>query len=150
MCIMFSVTSLEEIKWIREFYEGTKDCYSMLRIRTMFKNWDNKDDKTDLYLSDLHSAFMREFWDLAPLIDRQIEHSNSYCLYMQMCDGMNVSLSSSPTVGNVDYHLTSRPVYMLAMDGRCYPVPLAQIINEGISKGWKDGYRIVGGDKCTS
>lgn len=155
MCVMFSITSLDEIPWIREFYDETKDCYSMLRIRTMFKNWDNAGDTTDLYLSDLHKAFMKSFEDLTPLISRGIEHSNSYCLYMEMSDGMDVSLSCAPTVQNVDYHLTSRPVYMLAMDGRCYPVPLAQIINEGISKGWKDGYRIEraspeGGDKCIS
>jgi organic radical activating enzyme len=150
MCIMFSIRSIDELKWIREFYEETKNCYSMLRIRTMFKNWGNSTDRSDLYLSDLHAGFMREFGDLTPLISRGIEHSNSYCLYMEMSDGMNVSLSSSPTVHNVDYHLTSRPVYMLAMDGRCYPVPLAQIINEGISKGWKDGYRIEGGTKCIS
>ena len=153
MCIMFSITSLDEIRWIREFYEETKDCYSMLRIRTMFKNWYNAADTTELYLSDLHTAFMRAFEDLTPLISRGLEHSNSYCLYMETSDGMNVSLSSAPTVNNVDYHLTSRPVFMLAMDGRCYPVPLAQIINEGISNGWKDGYRIdrtspEGGSKC--
>jgi hypothetical protein len=160
MCIMFSIRSLDELDWIREFYNETSECYSMLRIRTMFKNWDNAGDKSDLYLSDLHKAFMKSFEDLTPLISRGIEHSNSYCLYMEMSDGMNVSLSAAPTVHNVDYHLTSRPVYMLAMDGRCYPVPLAQIINEGISKGWKDGYRIErptperasseGGDKCTT
>jgi MoaA/NifB/PqqE/SkfB family radical SAM enzyme len=148
MCIMFSIRTLDELDWIREFYEETKECYSMIRIRTMFKNWDNSDDRSDLYLSDLHTAFMQKFWDLTPLISRGVEHSNSYCLYMETSDGMNVSLSAGPTVKNVDYHLTSRPVFMLAMDGRCYPVPLAQIINEGISKGWKDGYRIEGGGKC--
>jgi len=150
MCIMFSIQSLDELRWIREFYEGTKECYSMLRIRTMFKNWNNKGDRSNLFLSDLHRSFMRIFEDLTPLQSREIEHSNAYCLYMKMSDGMNVSLSCAPTVENVDYHLTSRPVFMLAMDGRCYPVPLAQIINEGISKGWKDGYRIEGGTPCTS
>jgi MoaA/NifB/PqqE/SkfB family radical SAM enzyme len=142
MCIMFSVRSLDELAWIREFYDLTKECYSMLRIRTMFRNWNNKGDPSDLFLSDLHDEFMRVFGDLTPIQCREVEHSNSYCLYMRMSDGMDVSLSSAPTVENVDYHLTSRPVFMLAMDGRCYPVPLAQIINEGISKGWKDGFRI--------
>jgi hypothetical protein len=32
---------------------------------------------------------------------------------------------------------------MLANDLRCYPVPLAQIVNEGVSLGWKDGYKII-------
>ena len=57
---------------------------------------------------------------------------------------MNVSLSSAPTVENLDYHLCTRPVLMLARDARCYPVPIAQIINEGISLGWKDGFELKG------
>lgn len=148
MCCMFSITSLDELDFIRDFYNQTKGYYSMLRIRTMFRNWANKDDKNHIYLSDLHKAFMDKFSDLLPIQCRSIEHSNIYCLYMKMDDGMDVSLSSAPTVENVDYHMVSRPVYMLAQDYRCYPVPLAQIINEGISKGWKDGLKIQGGEIC--
>lgn len=147
MCVMFSIQSLDELDWIREFYNHTKHLYTMIRIRTMFRNWGNKDDDKHIYLSDLHKSFMSKFEDLTPTISSKIEQSNMYCLYMDMDKGMNVSLSSAPTVENVDYHMCSRPVYMLAMDGRCYPVPLAQIINEGIAKGWKDGFKL-GGAPC--
>lgn len=147
MCVMFSIQSLDELDYIREFYNSTKHTYTMLRIRTMFGNWENKGaDK--LFLSDLHKAFIEKFADLTPTISENIEKSNMYCLYLTMKDGMQVSLSSAPTVENVDYHACSRPVFMLGMDGRCYPVPLAQIINEGIGKGWKDGFRILGGPSC--
>jgi hypothetical protein len=142
MCVMFSIKTLDELDWIREFYDGYKHLFKMLRIRTMFKNWANKGDDSNLFCSDLHKAFLEKFADLSPVQSRRIEHSNAYCLYLQMADGMNVSLSSAPTVENVDYHLCSRPVYMLAMDGRCYPVPLAQIINEGIGLGYKDGFKL--------
>jgi hypothetical protein len=147
MCVMFSIQSLDELDYIRDFYNETKGLYSMLRIRTMFANWENKGSEK-LFLSDLHKAFLEKFADLTPVVCNDIEQSNMYCLYMVMKDGMNVSLSSAPTVENVDYHVCSRPVYMLAMDGRCYPVPLAQIINEGISRGWKDGFQL-GGATCT-
>ncbi len=142
MCVMFSIQSLDELDWIRNFYNHTKDFYIMLRIRTMFKNWNNKGDKTQLFCSDLHKAFLTKFSDLHPRISREVEHSNAYCLYLKLDDNKYVSLSSAPTVENVDYHLTSRPVYMLAMDGRCYPVPLAQIVNEGIDMGYKDGFEL--------
>lgn len=147
MCVMFSITSLDELDWIREFYNHTKHCYTMIRIRTMFKNWANKDDKNNICSSDLYKAFFDKFSDLTPIQSRRIESSNIYCQYLEMDNGkMNVSLSSAPTVENVDYHLCSRPVYMLAMDGRCYPVPLTQIINEGISLGWKDGFQLQKGE----
>lgn len=142
MCVMFSIQSLDELDWIREFYDKSNHLFKMIRIRTMFKNWNNKGDTNDLCCSDLHKAFMEKFADLSPCAARRLEHSNSYCLYLQMADGMDVSLSSSPTVNNVDYHLCSRPAYMLAMDGRCYPVPIAQIVNEGIRLGWKDGFKL--------
>ena len=149
MCVMFSIQSLDELDYIRDFYNHTKHCYTMLRIRTMFKNWANKGDKTNLYSSDLYKAFMDKFYDLMPIQSRRIESSNIYCQYLTMDSahgGMNVSLSSAPTVENVDYHLCTRPVFMLAMDGRCYPVPLTQIINEGISLGWKDGFKLQKGE----
>lgn len=147
-CVMFSIQSLDEIDYIRDFYDATKHLYTMLRIRTMFRNWANKGDKNHIYLSDLHKAFLAKFGDLNPTQCREVEHSNIYCLYMIMEPGVHVSLSSAPTVENVDYHMCSRPVYMLAMDGRCYPVPLAQIINEGIAAGYKDGFRLKGGTSC--
>lgn len=148
MCVMFSIQSLDELDWIREFYNHTKHCYTMIRIRTMFKNWANKDDKTKLFSSDLHKAFIDKFSDLHPIHSRSIEHSNVYCQYLKMGDGMNVSLSSAPTVDNLDYHQCLRPVFMLAMDDRCYPVPIAQIINEGISNSYKDGSKLQGDKIC--
>jgi len=108
----------------------------------MFKNWANKGYEDNLFCSDLHKAFMWKFKDLNPVQCRMIEHSNAYCLYMIMDGGHHVSLSSSPTVENIDINLCSRPTFMLALDNRCYPVPITQIINEGISLGWKDGFRI--------
>ena len=143
-CVMFSIQSLDELDYIRKFYDQTKHCYTMLRIRTMFKNWANKDDKTNLFSSDLYKAFFEKFSDLMPIESRDIESSNIYCQYLKMDNGMNVSLSSAPTVENLDYHLCTRPVYLLARDARCYPVPIAQIINEGISLGWKDGFELKG------
>ena len=143
MCVMFSIQSLDELDYIRNFYDLTKHCYTMIRIRTMFKNWANKDDKTNLFSSDLYRAFFEKFGDLMPVQSRAIEHSNIYCQYLSLSDGMNVSLSSAPTVANVDYHLCTRPVFLLAMDSRCYPVPIAQIINEGICAGWKDGFKLI-------
>jgi len=148
MCVMFSIRSLDELDWIREFYDHTKHCYIMIRIRTMFKNWANKGDKTNLFLSDLHKAFMEKFGDLMPIQSQVIEKSNMYCLYMQMDKGMHVSLSSAPTVENVDIMACSRPVFMLAMDGKPYPVPIAQIYNEGISNGWLNGFKLAGGSIC--
>lgn len=142
MCVMFSIQSLDELDYIRDFYDKTKHLYTMLRIRTMFRNWKNKNDNNQIYLSELHKAFLDKFGDLIPVQSQMVEKSNIYCLYMQMDEGINVSLSSAPTVENVDYHLTLRPVFMLALDNKCYPVPLAQIINEGIDSGWHNGYQI--------
>ena len=147
MCVMFSITSLDELEWIREFYKHTSKHYQMIRIRTMFRNWANKDDQSErIFLSDLHKHFISAFADLNPCQSNSVEQSNAYCLYLQMDDGMQVSLSSSPTVETLDYHLCSRPVYMLAKDGRCYPVPIAQIVNEGFERGWYSGFPIKTGD----
>lgn len=144
-CAMFSIQSLDELDYIREWYDASKKLYTMLRIRTMFGNWKDKGNKNKLFLSDLHKAFLVKFADLMPKISLNIEKSNIYCLYLEMKDGMQVSLSSAPTVENLDYHQCSRPVYMLAEDGRCYPVPICQIISEGVQAGWKDGYQLKGG-----
>jgi MoaA/NifB/PqqE/SkfB family radical SAM enzyme len=146
MCVMFSIQSLDELDFIRNFYNSTKHLYTMIRIRTMFKNWANKNDKTNLFSSDLYKAFFDKFSDLMPVQSRRIELSNIYCQYLTMDNGMNVSLSSAPTVENVDYHLCTRPVFMLSLDGRAYPVPICQIINEGIDKGWKDGFQLIKGE----
>lgn len=144
MCAMFSIQSIEELKYIKEWYTHTKHCYKMLRIRTMFRNWANKNDTSErIFLSDLHKAFLDVFGDLNPIQSNRVEKSNIYCLYLSMDDDMDVSISCAPTVENVDYHLCSRPVYMLANDLRCYPVPLAQIVNEGFEKGWFHGTKGV-------
>ena len=145
MCAMFSIQSLDELDYIRDWYDATKSMYKMLRIRTMFGNWKNKGGEK-LWLSDLHKAFLWKFSDLMPKISQRTEKSNIYCLYLEMAGGMEVSLSSAPTVENLDYHQCSRPVFMLAEDGKCYPVPICQIVSEGIAAGWKDGYKLKEGE----
>lgn len=140
-CLVFSIQSLDELDFIKAFYDETKHLYHMLRIRTMFCNWKNKGEK-NLYLSELHEAFMDKFGEYTPVQFAGIEQSNIYCLYMMTKEGGHVSLSSAPTVENLDYHICSRPVYMLGPDCRCYPVPICQIISEGIQMGWKDGFRL--------
>lgn len=142
-CLAFSIQSLDELDWIKEFYDRTKHLYHMLRIRTMFHNWKNK-GKKELYLSELHKAFLDKFSKYCPVQSTRIEQSNIYCLYMATNEGRDISLSSGPTVENIDYHACSRPVYMLGPDFRCYPVPIAQLIQQGISEGYKDGYKIGG------
>lgn len=141
-CVMFSIQSLDELDFIKEFYDETKDLYDMLRVRTLFHNWGNGGEKT-MFLSELHRAFLEKFSDYCPVQSTKIEKSNIYCLYMETKEGKCVSLASAPTVENIDCHLTSRPVYMLARDYRLYPVPWAQIVNEGIDLGWKDGFPIA-------
>lgn len=148
-CIMFSIQSLDELDFIRDFYDETRDLYGMLRIRTMFHNWGNKGEKR-LYLSQLHEAFLEKFGDYCPVQSTRIEQSNIYCLYMETKEGRAVSLASAPTVENLDYHICSRPVYMIGLDLRCYPVPICQIVSEGIAAGWKDGFRITEGTTCSS
>jgi MoaA/NifB/PqqE/SkfB family radical SAM enzyme len=146
MCVMFSITSLDEIKWIREFYMHSRNRYKMLRIRTMFGSWENKGDESQkIFLSELHKAFLEEFGDLNPIQSTETEQSNLYCLYLKMDDGMEVSLSSAPTVENVDSHMCGRPVFMLAEDDRCYPVPIALIVNEGLDHGWSNGFKLKDG-----
>jgi MoaA/NifB/PqqE/SkfB family radical SAM enzyme len=152
-CIAFSIQSLDELKFIKNFYDEFKDIAFMWRIRTMFLNWENKQESNDrLYLSDLSREFLSIFADCAPVISNDVEQSNFYCMYMQMDGGRHVSLSSSPTVDNIDYHVCSRPVFMLARDLRCYPVPIAQIVNEGFNNGWYAGHRLYneGGISCGS
>jgi len=140
-CCMFSIQTLDELDYIYDFYTQTRHLYSMLRIRTMFHNWRNK-GKKEIYLSDLYKVFMRKFAEFTPVQSLRVEQSNPYCLYMETKEGRHISLASSPTVENLDYHVCSRPVYMLGPDFRCYPVPICQIVNEGIEKGWKDGFQI--------
>jgi molybdenum cofactor biosynthesis enzyme MoaA len=142
-CMMFSIQSLDELDFIKDFYDETKHLYGMLRIRTMFHNWGNKGEKT-LFLSELHKAFLNKFSEYCPVQSVKSEQSNIYCLYMITKEGREISLASAPTVENLDYHICSRPVYMLGRDYRCYPVPIAQIVSEGIDKGWKDGFQIKG------
>ena len=151
MCVMFSITSLDELDYIREFYSQTKHLYGMIRIRTMFRNWANKGDTSEhIFLSDLHKRFTYKFGDLTPIQTNRVESSNIYCLYLGMDDGMNVSLSSAPSVENLDHHVCTRPVFMLANDGKCYPVPIAQIVNEGYERGWNSGMalKIEGEEIC--
>lgn len=140
-CIMFSIQSLDELDFIKEFYDRTNGLYPMIRIRTMFRNWNAKGIKQELFLSDLYKAFVEKFAEYTPRQSDKYEHSNLYCLYLEM-GGNQVSLSSAPSVDDVDYHQCSRPVFMLARDLRLYPVPLAQIINEGITAGYKDGLKL--------
>lgn len=140
-CVMFSIQSLDELEFIKDFYDRTKHLYGMLRIRTMFHNWNNKSEK-NLFLSDLHSAFLEKFSDYTPVQSDRVEKSTAYGIYMQTRECRDVSLMSAPSVENIDLHLCKRPVYMLAQDLRCYPVPWAMIINEGIKSGWKDGFKI--------
>ena len=146
-CLMFSIESLSELDFIAEFYSRTRGFYPMIRIRTMFRNWKAKGIKKEIFLSDLYKAFLEKFQEYNPMQSEKAERSNLYCLYMKM-DGCEVSLSCAPSVEDVDYHQCSRPVYMLARDLRCYPVPLAQIVNEGISAGWKDGFCLKEGSPC--
>lgn len=144
-CMMFSIQDLSELEFIREFYDEYRHLFSMLRIRTMFHNWKNKGEQ-QIFQSELYEAFMDLFAEkYTPVQSSEIEQSTGYGMYLKTCERRDISLMSAPTVENIDYHLASRPVYMLGNDLRCYPVPISQIISQGISEGWKDGFRIKGG-----
>lgn len=140
-CIQFSISSLDELAWIRQFYNDTKRLYKHLRIRTMYGNWKDKGNKNKLWLSDLYKEFLSEFSDLIPTMAGYPETSNMYSIYMKTQYG-GISLSSAPTVENVDLISAGRPTLSLASDGKCYSVPVAQIVSEGIDKGWYNGFPI--------
>jgi pyruvate-formate lyase-activating enzyme len=138
-CVQFSISSLDELWYIREFFNDTKHLYHHIRIRTMFGNWKDSSDK--IFLSDLHNSFVEIFGDLSPIKTRFPESSNIYSLYFSV--GSNgFSLSSGPTVENVDMLSARRPTHMLALDERYYSFPVAQIVNEGIHKGWYNGFKL--------
>ena len=138
-CMQFSVSDLDELPWIRSFYDDTKQLYRNLRIRTLHGFWKDKSKK--IYLSQLYKAFIENFGDLMPSPDMRLESTNIYSIYMRT-DHCGVSLSSSPTVDNIDLSSCSRPTYGVALDGKFYGFPVAQIISEGIEKGWYNGYKI--------
>lgn len=140
-CIQFSISSLDELPWIRQFYNDTKRLYKHLRIRTMYGNWKNKGDKNKIWLSDLYRAFLQEFGDTVPTVVTYPESSNIYSIYMTNATG-GLSLSSAPTVENIDLMSCSRPTLSFATDGKCYSVPVAQIVSEGIEAGWYNGLRL--------
>jgi hypothetical protein len=138
-CMQFSVSSLDELPWIRNFYNDTKHLYRNLRIRTLHGFW--KDTSEKIYLSNLYNTFMATFGDLMPMFDNSLESTNIYSIYMRE-GGCGISLSSSPTVHNVDLYSCKRPTYGVALDGKYYGFPVAQIISEGIQKGWYNGFKI--------
>ena len=138
-CIQFSIQDLDELDWIRSFYDMTKHLYRNIRIRTMYGFWNDKSPK--IYLSQLHRRFMEVFGDLTPVQGDTIESSNLYSIYMRD-EHCGISLSSAPTVHNVDTRVAQRPTYAYAQDGKFYSFPVAQIINEGIQKGWYGGFKI--------
>lgn len=140
-CVQFSIGSLDEIAWIRSFYNDTKHLYNHLRIRSLHGFW--KDDSEKIYLSQLYQGFKEHFGDLMPMLAADIEVSNLYSIYMRTGYG-GISLSSAPTVANVDLLNARRPTLAYAVDGKYYSFPVAQIISEGIEKGWYNGYRIGG------
>lgn len=138
-CIQFSVQSLDELEWIRSFYNDTKQLYHNIRIRTLFGFWKDKSKK--IYLSQLYKSFMEHFSDLMPTNDSQLESTNIYSIYMRDAH-CGISLSSAPTVENVDLLSCSRPTYAASLDGKYHSFPVAQIISEGIQKGYYNGYKI--------
>jgi hypothetical protein len=140
-CVQFSISTLDELKWIREFYDNTRHLYSNLRIRTLHGFWKDHSDK--IYLSQLFNEFKQNFGDLLPTLSmgEGIEISNMYSIYMKTAYG-GISLSSAPTVHNVDLLNARRPTYAYALDGKYYSFPVAQIVNEGIQKGWYNGFKI--------
>lgn len=138
-CIQFSVSDLDELEWIRKFYNDTRQLYRHIRIRTLYGF--GADGSEKIYLSQLYKRFIEVFGDLTPVADTSLETSNMYSLYMRdaYC---GISLSSSPTVHNVDLLNACRPTYGRALDGKCYSFPVAQIIDQGIRAGWYNGFRI--------
>jgi len=142
-CIQFSISSLDELSWIRQFYDDTKRLYKHMRIRTMYGNWKNKGDQNKIWLSDLYRAFLGEFEGYIPTVTNHPEVSNLYSIYMRTMHG-GVSLISAPTVENIDLLNARRPTLSLAPDGKCYSVPVAQIVSEGLDNGWYNGFQIKG------
>jgi organic radical activating enzyme len=138
-CMQFSVSSLDELEWIRTFYNETHHLYRNLRIRTLYGFWEDTSEK--IYLSQLYKAFVDVFGDLIPGPDNRLESTNIYSIYMRdpYC---GLSLSSSPTIQNVDLLSCRRPTYAVALDGKYYSFPVAQLVSEGIAKGWYNGYKI--------
>ena len=138
-CVQFSISSLDELDFIREFYNDTKNLYHHMRIRTLFGLW--KDTSKKIYLSQLVDKFKSTFGDLTPIKCKYPESSNIYSIYMQM-ENISISLSSSPTLDNIDLQSARRPTLALALDEKYYSVPVAHIISDGIQKGWYNGYRL--------
>jgi pyruvate-formate lyase-activating enzyme len=138
-CIQFSVSDLDELPWIRTFYDETKHLYRNIRIRSLHGFWKDKSKK--IYLSALYKAFIENFGDLMPMHDMRLESTNIYSIYMRDAH-CGISLSSAPTVNNVDLSSCSRPTYGVALDEKYYGFPVAQIVSEGIQKGWYNGYKL--------
>ena len=138
-CVQFSISSLDELEFIREFYNDTKNLYNHLRIRTLFGLWKDKSKK--IYLSQLIDKFKQVFGDLTPIKRNWPESSNIYSIYMTM-ENIGISLSSSPTIDNIDLQSARRPTLALALDEKYYSVPVAHIISDGIQKGWYNGYKL--------
>lgn len=138
-CIQFSISDVSEMGWIRKFYDDTKHLYHHMRIRSLYGFW--KDDSEKIYLSQLYAGFKQYFDDLTPLVTMHPESSNIYSMYLKTAH-CGISLSSSPTVHNVDLLSCRRPTYALALDGKYYSFPVAQIVSEGIQKGWYNGFQI--------
>ena len=138
-CIQFSIASFDELEFIREFYDDTKNLYHHIRVRTLFGLWKDKSKK--IYLSQLIDRFKDIFGDLTPVKCAWPESSNIYSIYMRM--GLtSISLSSSPTIDNIDLQSARRPTLALALDEKYYSVPVAHIVSEGIQNGWYNGYRL--------
>lgn len=138
-CIQFSIASLDELPWIRTFYDDTKHLYSNIRIRTLHGFW--KDTSSKIYLSQLYSKFMEEFADLMPMADNSLESTNIYSIFMRD-EYCRISIGSAPTVENIDLSSCSRPTLAVGLDGKYHGFPVAQIVSEGIQKGWYNGYKI--------
>jgi hypothetical protein len=138
-CIQFSISDLDEIPWIRTFYDDTKHLYRNIRIRSLHGFWKDKSKK--IYLSKLYNSFIESFGDLMPMQDLRLESTNIYSIYMRDAN-CGISLSSAPTVSNIDLSSCSRPTYGVALDDKYYGFPVAQIISEGIQKGWYNGYKL--------
>ena len=136
--VLFVIDDLDQIDGILSYCESNKDAIEAVRIKAATNLWAEQKSAKKIFVSDMVNRMKRH--GAEPIWWRP----NKTSFFNMQLGGIYYMLVSWYDAYNVDLFDIACPPFYKAKTGAVENIVTANIINEGIMKGWLDGEKLKG------
>lgn len=135
--VLFVIDDLTQINDIIKFGNKNSDVIESIRIKAATRLWAEQKPEDTIFVSDMLNYISKRY-DYKPIWWR----NNKTSFFNLQIGKIFYMLVSWYNVNNIDIVDINCPPYYMAKTGQIENIVTANIINEGLSKGWMNGKEI--------